>query len=94
MFILCTVTDTVRVLPADLSRSPTDAVSVVLDSSYIDHVVPDVGLFVTIYDILSIEGGFIYPSEGSSTFEVKFRAVVFRPLAGEIIVGKLIKSDR
>ena len=58
------------------------------------QVVPGLGLVVTVYDILSVEGGFIYPSDGAAHFKAKFRLVVFRPYEGEVIVGKLKSCDK
>jgi DNA-directed RNA polymerase III subunit RPC8 len=49
---------------------------------------------VTLYEIVSIEGGTVYPGEGSAHFHVVFRVVVFRPFLGEVLEGKLKKADR
>ena len=54
----------------------------------------DLGLVVTIYDVLSIDGGFIYPSDGAAHYTVTFRLVVFRPFINEILTGRLTKSDK
>lgn len=59
-----------------------------------DKVVPKAGLVITIYDILDISGGFIYPSDGAAIYDVKFRLVVFLPFVGEVLVGRLVKSTR
>jgi len=58
------------------------------------QVLHDLGLVVTIYDVLSIDGGFIYPSDGAAHYTVTFRLVVFRPFINEILTGRLIKSDK
>ncbi len=58
------------------------------------QVIPDVGLVVTIYDVTSIEGGHVYPNDGAAYFRSKFRLVVFRPFAGEVIVGKLLSCNK
>lgn len=58
------------------------------------QVVSDLGLVITIYDILGIEGGFIYTGDGAAQYTVKFRLAVFRPFLGEVLVGRLVKSDR
>lgn len=54
----------------------------------------DVGLVVTLYDILSITGGHIYPSDASPYFDVVFRLVIFRPFLGEVLVGKIKRCTR
>ena len=59
-----------------------------------DKVIKDLGLVVTLYEIVSIEGGTVYPGEGSAHFHVVFRVVVFRPFEGEVIEGRLKKADR
>ena len=45
---------------------------------------PNLGLVVSLYDIASIEGGFVYPNDGAAYFTAKFRLVVFRPFPGEV----------
>lgn len=89
MFILSAIEEEVRVHPQDLHKSPVDAVTEVIERRYLDRVMPDLGLVVTLYDIQSIEGGFIYPNDGAAFFRTKFRLVVFRPFVGEVLVGRL-----
>ena len=43
--------DTVRVRPADLAKPLMDSVRAVLDETYLDKVIADVGLVVATYDI-------------------------------------------
>lgn len=71
MFILTCLEDDVRVQPQDLSKHPLDAVTDVLEAQYIDKVLQNIGLPVTIYDVQSIEGGFIYPNDGAAYFKVR-----------------------
>lgn len=35
----------------------------------------------------------MYPGDGAVHFEVQFRVVLFRPMVGEVIVGKLVACD-
>ena len=60
MFILSEIEDDIRVEPRYLGLSPLEAVMAVIQRRYIDRVVPDLGLVVTIYDVGLIEGGFVY----------------------------------
>mmetsp|Transcript_8920 Transcript_8920/g.19028 ORF Transcript_8920/g.19028 Transcript_8920/m.19028 type:complete len:205 (-) Transcript_8920:682-1296(-) len=94
MFILTVVEDDIRVQPSDLTKHPPDAVTEVIEQRYLDKVLPNLGLAVTLYDVQSIEGGFVYPNDGAAYFTVRFRLVVFRPFAGEVLVGKLKSSSR
>ena len=83
-----------RVLPKDLGSATLDAVTAVLEKMYIDRVIKDVGLAVTIYDIQSVEGGFVYHSDGAAHFTVRFTLVVFRPLIGGVLAGKVKTCTR
>ena len=60
MFILSEIEDDIRVEPRYLGLSPLEAVTAVIQRRYIDRVIPDLGLVVTLYDVGSIEGGFVY----------------------------------
>ena len=75
---------------APLSDSVTGGSTV--SCAVADKVVADLGLVVSLYDILHIGGGFIYPGEGAAHFQVKFRLIVFRPFVGEVVVGRLERS--
>lgn len=94
MFVLSVLEDDVRVLPSDLTKAPLDAVTDVLQSRFLDKVIPDLGLVITVYDVTSIEGGFVYPNDGAAYFKTVFRLVIFRPFLGEVLVGKLKSSTR
>lgn len=94
MFILSALDEEIRVQPQDLSKSPLDAVTDVIEQRFLDKVIPNLGLVVTLYDVQSIEGGFIYPNDGAAFFRVKFRVVVFRPYKDEVIVGTLKSCSR
>lgn len=89
MFILTSISDDIRVQPQDLAKPPLDAVTDVIEQQFLDKVLPNLGLAVSLYDVQSIEGGFIYPNDGAAYFKVAFRLVVFRPFVGEVLVGKL-----
>lgn len=65
-----------------------------IDIKFSNRVLPNVGLCVTFYDFINVGEPYLYPSEGSAIQLVKFRMIVFRPFVGEILVGKLIGSNR
>ena len=84
----------VKILPENLGKPRLEAITQEIESLYIDKVIKDLGLVITLYEIVSIEGGTVYPGEGSAHFKVEFRVVVFRPFVGEIIEGTLKKADK
>lgn len=94
MFILSAIEEEIRVSPQELSKTPLDAVTEVIEQRFLDTVIPNLGLIVSIYDVQNIEGGFIYPNDGAAFFRVQFRVVVFRPYVGEVIVGRLKSCSR
>ena len=94
MFLTCSFEDSIRVLPKDLGQSTLGAVTAVLEKTYLDRVIKDVGLVVSIFDVFSIDGGFVYPSDGAVVFAVTFTLVVFRPLVEEVLIGKLKKCNK
>jgi hypothetical protein len=94
MFVLSKLEADARVAPQDLVKPPLAAVTEALEREYLDRVIPGLGLAVSIYDVLSIEGGHIYPDDGAAYFRVAFRLAVFRPIVGEILVGKILSASR
>ena len=59
-----------------------------------DKVIPEVGLAVTVYDLLHIGPGQLFPSDPAAHFRAKFRLVVFCPFQDEVLTGTLIKADQ
>lgn len=94
MFVLCTLEDKLRVQPGDLGKPTLEAVTAEIERTYVDKVVPDLGLVITLYDILDVSGGYVFPSDGAAHFDTKFRLVVFKPFIGEVLVGKLKACDK
>ncbi|KAH7517300.1 DNA-directed RNA polymerase III subunit rpc8 [Ziziphus jujuba] len=93
MFFLSQIEHTLRV-PPDLHNSPIqEAIKGELEKLFLDKVIANLGLCISVYDIRSIKGGFIFPAEGAATYTVVFTLIVFRPFVGEIIAAKLIESN-
>ncbi|CAA7026387.1 unnamed protein product [Microthlaspi erraticum] len=93
MFYLSELKHTVRVPPHLLNLPLEDAIKSVLQNVFLDKVLANLGLCVSVYDIKSVEGGFVLPGDGAATYQVGFRIVVFRPFVGEVISAKLKESD-
>lgn len=58
-----------------------------------DKVIPAVGLAVTLYDLLKVGPGQLFPSDPAAHFRASFRLVVFCPFHDEVLIGTLIKAD-
>ncbi|XP_010323226.2 uncharacterized protein [Solanum lycopersicum] len=93
MFYLSVLEHTLRLPPHLLNLPLNEAIKGELEGLFVDKVIANLGLGISIYDIRSVDDGFIYPSEGASTYKVKFRLVVFRPFVGEVISAKLKESN-
>nr|XP_023876534.1 DNA-directed RNA polymerase III subunit RPC8 isoform X1 [Quercus suber]POE81070.1 dna-directed rna polymerase iii subunit rpc8 [Quercus suber] len=93
MFYLSRIEHTFRVPPSLLNLPIEEAIKGELEKLFLDKVIADLGLCVSVYDIKSIEGGFIFPSDGAATYTVVFRLIMFRPFVGEIIAAKVKESN-
>ncbi|KAF5738892.1 glutathione reductase [Tripterygium wilfordii] len=93
MFNLSLIEHKLRLPPHLLSLPLQDAVKSVLEDLFLDKVIANLGLCVSVYDIRDIKGGIIFPGDGASTYTVKFRLLLFRPFVGEIITAKLKEAD-
>ncbi|XP_065861026.1 uncharacterized protein [Euphorbia lathyris] len=94
MFYLSLLEHTLRLPPSLLSLPLQDAIKQELEHIFRDKVISNLGLCISVYDIRRIDGGFIFPGDGASTYTVEFRLVVFRPFVGEIIVARLKESNK
>ncbi|XP_059593769.1 uncharacterized protein LOC100261445 isoform X1 [Vitis vinifera] len=93
MFYLSLIEHTLRLPPHLLDLPLNEAIKGELESLFLDKVIANLGLCISVYDIRSIDGGFVFPGDGASTYTVEFRLVMFRPFVGEIITAKLKESD-
>ncbi|KAA0058536.1 hypothetical protein IC582_002224 [Cucumis melo] len=93
MFYLSRIEHTLRVPPSLLNLPILDAIKGELEKLFIDKVVANLGLCISVYDIRSVDGGFIFPSDGAATYKVVFTLIVFRPFTGEVIIGKVQESN-
>ncbi|KAK6940737.1 RNA polymerase Rpb7-like, N-terminal, partial [Dillenia turbinata] len=59
--------------PELLKLSVDQAIKGDLESPFLDNVIANLGLVVSVYDFKSIDGGFMYPGQGASTYTIKFR---------------------
>jgi DNA-directed RNA polymerase III subunit RPC8 len=92
MFVLVHMADTFRIPPCDFDLEEIDALKFQINKKFANKIIPDVGLGIKLYDIISVSEGVIMPGDGGSHHRVQFRLIVFRPFIGEVIVGKIKAS--
>ncbi|KAI3991023.1 hypothetical protein MKX01_026207 [Papaver californicum] len=93
MFFLSLIEHTLRLPPHLLSLPLPEAIRGELEKLFVDKVIAQLGLCVSIYDIKYIDGGLIFAGDGASTYTVDFRLIMFHPFEGEILSGKVDASD-
>lgn len=87
MFILSELLDLVRVPPHTFNLPIQHAITNELSQKFSNKVVSNLGLAISVWDILDIKDGLLKPGDGASFVEVKFRLVVWKPFIGEILTG-------
>ncbi|KAI3966720.1 hypothetical protein MKW92_035069, partial [Papaver armeniacum] len=77
MFFLSLIEHTLRLPPYLLSLPLPEAIQGELEKLFVDKVITQLGLCISVYDIKSINGGFIFAGDGASTYTVGFRCQWF-----------------
>ncbi|GAB2284309.1 hypothetical protein Dimus_018771 [Dionaea muscipula] len=85
MFFLTKMEHKLQLPPHLLDLPIGEAMKRQLDLIFLDKVIAKYGLCITIYDIQSIDGGIIIPTDGCPTYTAVFRMVMFRPFVGELL---------
>ncbi|XP_025416823.1 DNA-directed RNA polymerase III subunit RPC8 [Sipha flava] len=93
MFIVSEFEEVVKVQPTHLEDDQVSRIIIHLNSMLANKVVMNVGLCISLFDILEIGDSIIYPGEGAYFSKVRFRFVVFRPFVEEILIGKVKSSS-
>ncbi|KAK7309511.1 hypothetical protein RJT34_06301 [Clitoria ternatea] len=93
MFYLSRIEHKLPLPPSRLALPIREAIHMELEKLFLDKVIAELGLCISVYDIRSIEGGFVFPGDGAPTYTVVFNLIMFRPFVGEIISAKLLSSD-
>jgi len=87
MFYEVTAEDIIRVPPNMIRKDKKETIYNILRSSYIGIVRKDLGIIVTIKDVDEIGEGKIVPEDGGIYYNVKFRAIVYRPELNSLVYG-------
>lgn len=88
MFVLARLRESVRLTPQQMAHGLADALSASLSAKYCNRVIPRVGLVIAVRDVLEAGEPVVHAGrDGVAHVRVVFRAVVFRPIAGEVLEG-------
>ncbi|KAF2270494.1 DNA-directed RNA polymeras-like protein III 25 kDa polypeptide [Lojkania enalia] len=94
MFILTTIEDLVQIKPQEFARPSIQAIKDSINAKYANKVIHNIGLCVSMWDLLNASEGLIGQGTGLVNVNVEFRMVVFRPFRGEIIQGRIKQSNQ
>lgn len=87
MFTLATLEDSIRLDPSTFTLDHNVALTQEINRKFSNKVLPEVGLCISLYDIVSSKDGVLRGGDGAVYVETRFRLVVFAPFVGEILVG-------
>ncbi|EST05195.1 RNA polymerase III, subunit Rpc25 [Kalmanozyma brasiliensis GHG001] len=93
MFVLADIEDTIPLHPSTFSLPALTAISDQINVKYANRILPDVGLCISLFDVLSCSEGKVRFGDGCLYHRVTFRLIIFRPFTQEVLVGKISSSD-
>ncbi|XP_055614350.1 DNA-directed RNA polymerase III subunit RPC8 [Uranotaenia lowii] len=94
MFVLAELRDTVRITPDLFNLKLPEAIKDEINRKLANKVLLNVGLCIALKDIVRLGDSIILPGDGASHTEVNFRYIVFRPMVGDEITGKIRSCSR
>eukprot|EP00088_Acartia_fossae_P009710 TRINITY_DN14750_c0_g1_i1.p1 TRINITY_DN14750_c0_g1~~TRINITY_DN14750_c0_g1_i1.p1 ORF type:complete len:214 (+),score=61.43 TRINITY_DN14750_c0_g1_i1:107-748(+) len=94
MFILAELRNLVKLHPRGFNKDIDQQIQDELNHKLANRILIDVGLCISVYDILEIGESHILPGDGAAHTKVKFRMLVFRPWIEEMLVGKIKSSTK
>eukprot|EP00388_Colpodella_angusta_P022179 GDKJ01056612.1.p1 GENE.GDKJ01056612.1~~GDKJ01056612.1.p1 ORF type:complete len:193 (+),score=33.16 GDKJ01056612.1:85-663(+) len=93
MFFIVRISDSIPLNPNDFCGDFVDRTIIFLKNKYVDKVLPNVGLVVALYDIVSLREAIVQRLDGKTLMKLTFRIVVFKPFEGEILSGRITSAD-
>ncbi|XP_055529862.1 DNA-directed RNA polymerase III subunit RPC8 [Wyeomyia smithii] len=94
MFVLAELKDNVRIAPELFNLKLPEAIKDEVNRKLANKVLLNVGLCIALKDIIKLGDSIILPGDGASHTEVHFRYIVFRPMIGDVITGKIRSCSR
>ncbi|KAI8577654.1 hypothetical protein K450DRAFT_251127 [Umbelopsis ramanniana AG] len=89
MFILSVLKDTIKIEPADFRKPKQEAITDEVNKKYANKVVQEIGLCISLFDIIEASEGVIHHGDGCSYVKATFRMVIFRPFINEVLTGTI-----
>lgn len=90
MFKILTVKDEVRVPPVKFGLDLNQSVKESLQEQVEGRLNPDIGVFLSVTEILSVGEGKIIPEDGAIYYLVEFKILTYMPEINEIVLGEVV----
>lgn len=89
MYNLCVIRDVIRVPPKEFGSELKDAILKIAQSEYEGIVDDELGIVVTVKEVVSVGEGKVIPGDGSAYYLSELELLVFKPEIQEVISGKV-----
>uniref|UniRef100_A0A336LRH7 DNA-directed RNA polymerase III subunit RPC8 n=1 Tax=Culicoides sonorensis TaxID=179676 RepID=A0A336LRH7_CULSO len=86
--------DTIRIAPEQFHLKLPEAIKDEINRKLANKVLLNVGLCIALKDIKQLGDSIILPGDGASHTVVHYRYIVFRPMIGEVLTGKIRSCNR
>ena len=87
MFYITEVEDHIRVEPKLFGLPTVEAVEQQLKKTFTEYYDKEMGMVVTVIDVLNVGEGIIIPGDGAAYYESTFKLLVWKPELQEVIPG-------
>lgn len=89
MFYEVEVKSHIRIPPSSFDMDVEDAIMQQLNETFKEYISKDIGIGITVSDIIEIREGVIIPGDGAAYYETVFKLLTFKPELQEVIFGNI-----
>lgn len=90
LFKILTIKEDVRVAPTKFDLELNEAVKESLKETLEGKVNTEIGVFLSVTDIINVGEGKIIPEDGAIFYPAEFKVLIFRPELNEIVWGEVV----
>ncbi|KAL0234927.1 hypothetical protein GEMRC1_001509 [Eukaryota sp. GEM-RC1] len=94
MFIVTTIKDCVAIEPHKFGEKLDIAIEDSINSRYSGKVLSDHGICISMWELMDMSDPFIFPGKGESYTWVTFKMLLWQPMVGEIVSGKVLSCSK
>ncbi|MEK6852621.1 MAG: DNA-directed RNA polymerase [Nanoarchaeota archaeon] len=89
MYYAIEIRDHVRVDPQLFGEDVKEAIIKELKEKYANFINLELGVIITVIDVLEVGEGVIIPGDGAAYYDTTFKLLVFRPELHEVVFGRI-----